>query len=329
MALRIQRTSEIALSGYTPVYRSITTGTLAGRWPDIGLWAVCLSLCDKNGEIDCTHEYISMVTGLPLAEVRACMARFCLPDPGSRSQTFSGARLVLVADHRDWGWRVVNHEKYREKARKAMHQSASTASGADAERQRLAYKNIKASTLRAAHAQDAQNVEGSTLRDGEGEQEAQEFNTSGENHRPSYSDSYSDSKTDNPAKVSSVAHSRDPSGVGASPRGQVLELLGHEPPPPPGRQYTAEFEAFWQACPRRIGKLAAQREYGRARRALGAGAPLVLLRAMKAYAASVSGKDERYVAHPRTWLSQGRWDDQPTTPLHSGPKGRDQFGVGG
>jgi hypothetical protein len=55
---------------------------------------------------------------MKLLEVSACMGRFCEPDPYSRSSENGGARLVLIdPEHRDWGWRVVNHAKYRERAR--------------------------------------------------------------------------------------------------------------------------------------------------------------------------------------------------------------------
>lgn len=130
------------MAGYTPLFSTLTTGTLCGKWPDIGLWPIVLSMTDRHGVVDCTQAYIAGVTGLPLADVTACMRRFCEPDPGSRSDEFSGARLVLLDDHRDWGWRVVNHGMYREKARKAAYDTERTESGSDAERKR---------TERAAH----------------------------------------------------------------------------------------------------------------------------------------------------------------------------------
>jgi hypothetical protein len=123
--------------GYTPLFDTLTKGTLCGRWPDIGLWPVVLSLADRHGVVDCTPAYIAGVTGLPLDDVIACMKRFCEPDVYSRSQEHQGARLELLDAHREWGWQVVNHGKYREKARKAMQQLDATASGRDAERKRI------------------------------------------------------------------------------------------------------------------------------------------------------------------------------------------------
>lgn len=103
--------------GYTPLFDSLTRGTLCGRWPDIGLWPIVLSLADKNGVVDVTAGFLAGVTGLALDDVEACMKRFCEPDPYSRSQDLNGARLQLLDAHRPWGWQVINHGKYREKAR--------------------------------------------------------------------------------------------------------------------------------------------------------------------------------------------------------------------
>jgi hypothetical protein len=125
------------MSGYTPLFDTLTSGTLCGRWPDIGLWAVVLSMSDRHGVVDVTPTYIASVTGLPVDDVAACMERFCQPDKYSRSQEADGARLRLIDPARPWGWLIVNHSKYREKARKSSYDSARTASGLDAERKRM------------------------------------------------------------------------------------------------------------------------------------------------------------------------------------------------
>jgi len=117
------------MSGYVPLFDSLTKGTLCGRWPDIGLWPIVLSLSDRHGVVDVTPHYLAGVTGLPVTEVTACLARFCEPDPASRSKEQNGARLVLLDEHRDWGWRIVNHAFYREKARLAAKASKEVAEG--------------------------------------------------------------------------------------------------------------------------------------------------------------------------------------------------------
>jgi hypothetical protein len=122
------------MSGYVPVFGSIATGSLHGRWPDMGLWLSVLAISDWHGVIDVSHNYIATYTGLPLADVVACMKRFCAPDPDSRTKKQDGARLVLIDEARDWGWKVVNHLAYREKARLMGKSEREVESGGNAKR---------------------------------------------------------------------------------------------------------------------------------------------------------------------------------------------------
>jgi hypothetical protein len=66
------------------------------------------------------------------------------------------------------------------------------------------------------------------------------------------------------------------------------------------------FDKFWDAVPRKIGKKAARREWDKAIKETD---PDQLLATMSLYAASVANTDPKFIAHPRTWLSQGRWED--------------------
>ena len=68
--------------GYVPLFDNLTTGTLHGRWPDIGLWPVMLSMADRFGRIDVTPQYIAGVTGLDVQEVVECIGRFCRQPTG-------------------------------------------------------------------------------------------------------------------------------------------------------------------------------------------------------------------------------------------------------
>jgi hypothetical protein len=121
------------LSGYTPVFKSVFQGSLCGKWPDCGIWLAMLALQDSRGEIDAHPSYIATVTGCPIDDVVACIERFCEPDPSSRTPDEDGRRLVPI-EGRGFGWKVVNHRKYREKARKATFDAARTEDGRNAER---------------------------------------------------------------------------------------------------------------------------------------------------------------------------------------------------
>lgn len=151
------------MSGYTPLFDTLTRGTLSGKWPDIGLWPIILSLADKDGIVDCTPVHISAITGLPVDEVIACLQRFCEPDPYSRSQEYEGRRLVRLDDHRDWGWQIVNHSHYREKARLMAKNARDVQSGREAERKRAARANgecppVSAGVRRSPPVSDPSNA---------------------------------------------------------------------------------------------------------------------------------------------------------------------------
>jgi len=79
-----------------------------------------------------------------------------------------------------------------------------------------------------------------------------------------------------------------------------------------------DFEVFWAVYPRKIGKKAARLKYEIARRSA---SDEEVLDAARRYADSIVGKEPQYVAHPTTWLNQGRWQDEESSnePLHRLP----------
>lgn len=117
------------MSGYTPVFDTVFQGSLCGRYPDTAAWLFLLALADKNGVVDMTPQYISSVTGMPVTELLGCIERFLEPDPYSRSSASQGRRLELIDPDRQWGWRIVNHGKYREKARLQSKNAREVAEG--------------------------------------------------------------------------------------------------------------------------------------------------------------------------------------------------------
>lgn len=122
--------------GYTPVFDSVFTGTLCGKYPDTAAWLFLLALADKNGVVDMTPQYIANVTGMPVADLIECLARFEQPDPYSRTMDCDGRRITRIDESRPWGWKIVNHGKYREKARKAAFDAERVASGENKQRMR-------------------------------------------------------------------------------------------------------------------------------------------------------------------------------------------------
>src|SRR5262245_26280447 len=99
----------------SPIFGTVFTGTLCGRWPDLAAWIMLLALANRKGEVDCTLEYIAALTGMPVEELRGCIERFCEHDLRSGSQAEQGRRLVLMDPARSWGWRIADFQKYRDK----------------------------------------------------------------------------------------------------------------------------------------------------------------------------------------------------------------------
>ena len=86
------------------------------------------------------------------------------------------------------------------------------------------------------------------------------------------------------------------------------------PTPTPGEHpraradaYSGDFEVFWKAYPRKIGKQAAWRAFQRVK------VPLeTLVDAVERQKCSAQWRESggKYIPHPTTWLNQGRWEDE-------------------
>lgn len=73
-----------------------------------------------------------------------------------------------------------------------------------------------------------------------------------------------------------------------------------------------DFERFWEAYPKKVGKLAAQKAWDRAKRP-DIAQILVAVRTAKA-SPQWTRDGGQYIPNPATWLNQGRWDDNPLIP---------------
>lgn len=86
-----------------------------------------LVLADEEGVIDKTLGSISRITNVPRRVIQKAISTLCSPDHNSRTPSEDGRRLVLIDEHRDWGWKIVNYLKYRqirdEEARRSSNRS--------------------------------------------------------------------------------------------------------------------------------------------------------------------------------------------------------------
>ena len=98
---------------YGKVFAQMYEGTLAGHWQAIVTMQQLIVLATKDGVIDMTAESISRRTSIPPEIITAGLEHLAKPDPFSRTPGEDGRRIVLLDDHRPWGWKLVNHAKYR------------------------------------------------------------------------------------------------------------------------------------------------------------------------------------------------------------------------
>lgn len=98
---------------YGKLFASLYQGTLRGQSDAILVFTNMIAFADAEGFVDKHPSAIADETGLTMERVQAAIAILMAPDLESRSPENEGKRLVLIDDHRNWGWVIVNHSKYR------------------------------------------------------------------------------------------------------------------------------------------------------------------------------------------------------------------------
>ena len=119
--------------------------------------------------------------------------------------------------------------------------------------------------------------------------EVTSFPQNGENHRQRERRGEERKGEEEERKGSSASHSSSP----AAPARQ------HQPASDP------DFDAFWAAYPRKVGKDAARKAWAKARKRATVQDIAEALRRQR------WPEDRKFVPHPATWLNQGRWQDDP------------------
>lgn len=78
---------------------------------------------------------------------------------------------------------------------------------------------------------------------------------------------------------------------------------------PPQSPQGAAFDAFWAEYPKKVGKVAAKKAFGRAIRAASLESLLSAVRRQKC-GSQWTRDGGQYIPNPATWLNQGRWEDE-------------------
>jgi len=98
---------------YTRVFVTVLDSSIAEDFTLRHVFEDLFKLCDwKTGVVDMTRQAISRRLNIPLKIVSECIDRLEAPDPASRDPDNQGRRLKRLDEHRDWGWKILNWEKY-------------------------------------------------------------------------------------------------------------------------------------------------------------------------------------------------------------------------
>lgn len=96
---------------YARIFTKILDSSLAEDWQTRVVFQDLLLLAE-DGIVDMTHSAISRRTNVPLEIVTASIQKLESVDARSRDPQDDGRRIKRLDDHRDWGWQIVNWEKY-------------------------------------------------------------------------------------------------------------------------------------------------------------------------------------------------------------------------
>lgn len=102
---------DFVAGNFVKLYGSIVTSSV---WvePDhvFRVWILFLALADAKGRVIGTVPGLASIARVSLEGFVEAIERFKAPDPFSRSKNDEGRRIVEI----EGGWRIINHEKYRE-----------------------------------------------------------------------------------------------------------------------------------------------------------------------------------------------------------------------
>ena len=102
----------MSMAGYTKLFNSILASTI---WREDDktriVWITLLAMADRYGIAEGSVPGLADFARVSVEDCRAALVKLAAPDEDSRSQEFEGRRIEAV----EGGWRLLNHEKYRQK----------------------------------------------------------------------------------------------------------------------------------------------------------------------------------------------------------------------
>lgn len=102
------------MQGYTPLFGEIITSSIWNEDDQVRIiWITLLALSDKDGNVMASISGLAPVARVSLSQCEKAIETLSSPDKYSRSLEKEGRRIEVI----DGGWHIINHEKYRNKAK--------------------------------------------------------------------------------------------------------------------------------------------------------------------------------------------------------------------
>lgn len=136
---------------YAKIFEQIFDSSIADDYELRHFFMDLLVLADCNGVVDRTPTAIAARTRIPLSKVTKFIARLESPDMQSRTLGWEGRRIAKFDEHRDWGWVILNFERFK--------QLASDRERRETTRIRSQRFKDKTAQVHVNHASDERNLE--------------------------------------------------------------------------------------------------------------------------------------------------------------------------
>lgn len=105
---------------YSRVFLQILDSSIAEDFTVRHVFEDFLKLCDhKSGVVDMTRQALSRRLNVPMETLNHAIGVLESPDTASRDMAYDGRRIERLDQHRDWGWKILNWDKYESVRTKA------------------------------------------------------------------------------------------------------------------------------------------------------------------------------------------------------------------
>lgn len=117
------------MSGWTPLFHDIIYSSVwSNTSKDTKLaWITMLAIADRNGLVRCSLSGLAKIMETSVEEASKAVEVLSSEDPQTITQQFGGRRIERTED----GWKILNWEKYRAKAKAVVRRQQQANAQAD------------------------------------------------------------------------------------------------------------------------------------------------------------------------------------------------------